>query len=88
MMDYGWNGGGWGWGAWLFMAVMMVIFWGAVITGIVMAVRYYGRNRQNPTPAAAGGDSDTAMRVLDERFARGEIDAEEYTKRRDLLRAR
>jgi len=88
MMGYGWNGGGWGWGAWLFMAVMMVIFWGAVITGIVMAVRYYGRDRQNPPPPAAGGDSDTAMRVLDERFASGEIDAEEYTKRRDVLRAR
>jgi len=88
MMGYGWNGGEWGWGAWLFMAVMMVIFWGAVITGIVMAVRYYGRDRQNPPPPTAGVDSDTAMRVLDERFARGEIDADEYTKRRDLLRAR
>ncbi|MGN6244842.1 MAG: SHOCT domain-containing protein [Motilibacteraceae bacterium] len=29
-----------------------------------------------------------AERLLDERFARGEIDAEEYRTRRDLLRSR
>jgi uncharacterized membrane protein len=27
------------------------------------------------------------MKILNERFARGEIDAEEFTKRRDLLQS-
>ncbi|HUZ11140.1 MAG TPA: SHOCT domain-containing protein [Acidimicrobiales bacterium] len=86
-MGYGWNGGGWGWGAWVFMAVMMVLFWGAIITGAIMIVRY-SRDRHGPQPPIARDDHDPAMRVLDERFARGEIDADEYTRRRDLLRTR
>jgi hypothetical protein len=28
------------------------------------------------------------LRILDERFARGEIDSDEYTRRRELLRSR
>ena len=87
-MGYGWHsGGGWGWGAWLFMAVMMVLFWGAVVTGIVMVVRY-GRDRHGAPPPTPGGDGDSALRILDERFARGETDADEYSHRRDLLRGR
>ena len=86
-MGYGWNGGGWGWGAWVFMAVMMVLFWSAIVVGAVMIVRYT-RDRHNPSPPAVTDDRDPAIRVLDDRFARGEIDADEYTKRRDLLRSR
>jgi uncharacterized membrane protein len=39
------------------------------------------------TPRGAAG-GDEALRLLDERFARGEIDAEEFIKRGDLLRSR
>jgi putative membrane protein len=31
-------------------------------------------------------DTDTARQILDERFARGEIDEEEYRRRRSALR--
>ena len=86
-MGYGWEGGGWGWGAWVFMAVMMVLFWSAIITGAVMIVRY-SRDRHHFPPPTAKDDSDPAIRVLDERFARGEIDEDEYTRRRDLLHSR
>ncbi len=40
MMYDGWWGGGWGWGGWLLMSAVMVLFWVAVITAIVLAVRY------------------------------------------------
>lgn len=86
MRGYGWNGGGWGWADWLFMAMMMVIFWGAVIAAVIAFVRYSGRGPNEP-PAGSEG-MDQALRILDERFARGDIDAEEYAQRRDLLRAR
>jgi len=33
----------WGWGAWLVMSVMMVVFWGLVIAGIVVLVRLSDR---------------------------------------------
>ena len=84
-MGYGWDGGGWGWGGWVFMAVIMVLFWSAIIAGIVMFVRY-SRERQVPPAPTAGEGADRARQVLEERFARGEIDADEYTRRRDILR--
>jgi len=40
-----------------------------------------GPIRRRPSSAAA-------LRTLDERFARGEIDEAEYTRRRDLLTQR
>ena len=74
----GWYGGGMGWGGWVFMTVLMIGFWALVVVGVLVAVR------------ALRGEStsrrgDDAARLLDERFARGEIDAEEYRARRDLL---
>ena len=69
----------WMWGAWgLGMMVMMLLFWGLVITGVVFAVRWL-------TTAGAGGPRDRALEILRERYARGEIDKEEFeSKRRDL----
>jgi uncharacterized membrane protein len=43
---------------------------------------------QAPAAAPAVGGSVAALRALDERFARGEIDEAEYTQRRDLLTQR
>lgn len=66
-----WNGmGPWGW-------IVMVAFWIAVIVLVVWAVR----------SAATTGrpDPDQALRILDERFARGEIDQQEYEERRRIL---
>ena len=42
--------------------------------------------REGPIRRRPG--SASALRTLDERFARGEIDEAEYTKRRDLLTQR
>ena len=74
--------GGWGPGAWIAMAFVMVVFWGAVVAAIVFAVRATHNPHAGPI-APAGSD---ALRILDERFARGEIDADDYQQRRDLLR--
>ena len=78
MWHDGW--GGWGIGGFLLMIVMMGIFWGAIVVTIVWGIRQF-RPRQ-PTDGA----SMSAMRVLEERFARGEIDADEFQRRRDILR--
>jgi putative membrane protein len=79
MMD--WYEGGPGWGGWILMTLMMLAFWALLIFG--GAAVYRSRVRADPTRRA--GDVD-AQRLLDERFARGEIDAEEFTARRELLR--
>ncbi len=78
----GWYGGGVGWGGWLLMTLMMLAFWALLIFGGLAVYRSL-RTDDNRSPQ---GRSD-AERLLDERFARGEIDAEDYRERRELLRA-
>ena len=71
----------WYWhGMGLWGGLMMVVFWGVVIFGIIWAVR----------SAATSGkeDEDAALRILDERLARGEIDREDYEERRLVLQSR
>jgi len=58
----------------------MVAFWGAVIWGIV----YLVRGRDEPRHRAHSDDKP-AIDLLEERFARGEIDNEEFRERRDAL---
>jgi putative membrane protein len=72
-----WNGGGFGW---IWMTVMMIVFWGVVIWGIVYFVRSKDDQR-----GSAGAGSKPAIDVLEERFARGEIDEKEFRERRDIL---
>ncbi len=82
----GWYGNGiGGWGYFL-MAISMVLFWGAVIYGILALVRYARRDGpQGREPA--GPPPPGPERLLAERFARGEIDEDEYYQRLTSLRA-
>ena len=63
-----------GW-AWWWMGGM-VLFWGLVALVIVLIAR------QSRTENGRGG----AQRILDERFAKGEIDDAEYRRRSGLIR--
>ncbi len=81
MMRYGYGGDGMGWGGWLAIVVMMVVFWGAIAWVIVTLIRQNGRPAE--PPAARGPDPRA---ILDERFARGDIDEDDYRRRRDALR--
>ena len=88
MMHHMWwygDGSGWGWGGWILMGVVMVVFWAVVITLVVLAVRYLTADRgtRPAPPAPAPGRAED---LLAERFARGEIDEEEYRRRLTLLR--
>ncbi|AOT04658.1 SHOCT domain-containing protein [Arthrobacter sp. U41] len=78
---YGWYGDG-GILGWVVMAVMMLLFWGGVAAVVIVLIRS-GR-------AGVGGHSgsphDDPERILNERFARGEIDANELNERRTVLR--
>jgi putative membrane protein len=73
-----WMHGGWGWGWMTLMMVVMVLFWGAVIFGIVWLIRGAadggpGQRRESPTE------------VLERRFAEGAISVEDYHARREAL---
>jgi putative membrane protein len=68
-----WLGLGWG----LIGLLLMIAFWTLAVVIIVGVIR--GRGRAGP----AG--SSTSLRILEERYARGEIDREEFLERRAVL---
>ena len=85
---YGHGYGGSHWGLWILMIVAMVVFWGALAWIIVTLVRHRGQPPGSatvpsaPTPAPHVTDG---MRILNERFARGDIEEDEYKRRRSLI---
>jgi len=75
MMFYGNGMSGWGM---LLMTVSNVLFWGLVIGGVIWFVARKARSHER-------SGIDRASDILAERFARGEIDEQEYRKRLDTL---
>jgi len=72
------EGFGWGYGfGWIFM----ILFWGLVIVGIVAIVKGLmgsSTNTNNP-------QQKTALDILKERYARGEVEYEEFEKKKQDL---
>ncbi len=83
MMYWYGNGDVSGWG-YLLMTIGMIVFWGVLITAGVALFRYLARSPQQP-PAAPGGQQSPEQ-ILAERYARGEIDENEYSTRLATLR--
>jgi putative membrane protein len=79
MMYWGNGMGGWGY---LMMALNLVLFWGLIITAVVLLVRFMGGDRRVLVPTNVGTDPH---RLLAERYARGEIDEVEYRQRLKVL---
>ena len=59
---------------------VMILFWIAVIALIVLGVRWLAQN-------GGGEKRSSALDILQDRLARGEIDAEEYQARKNALDA-
>ncbi|MFE9172176.1 SHOCT domain-containing protein [Streptomyces kebangsaanensis] len=73
---------GWGWFA---MGLGTLLFWALLIAVGVFLLRALQRGPER-TQAHDGGRPPTPERLLAERFARGEIDEDEYRRRLDVLR--
>jgi len=67
--------GGWGYAL---MFVGMALFWGLLILGIFLVIRY--TSHSFPASPGASPALRSAEAVLAERFARGEIDETEYRR--------
>jgi putative membrane protein len=77
--------GNWGWWAMMGLGwVAMVAFWGAVIVGIGLFVRWLagqsGEPRREP-------EREEPLAILQRRYARGEIDGETYERMKRELAA-
>jgi putative membrane protein len=81
-----WYGGGWAWWQAGLMWLAMIAFWALLIWAVYALVT--GITRRPGEPEGHGGQDGAARRILGERLARGEIDAEEYQRLRDLLDGR
>jgi putative membrane protein len=92
-------GGRFGGNVWIF-EIVIVIFWLAVVVGgillLFLAIRWLanqgGGSRQGTQPPAppvapppAVPRPDDPLEILRQRYARGEIDEEEYERRRRTL---
>jgi len=83
IMMYRSAGAGWGIGAWLAMAAVMVLVWGAVAVAVVLLVRGSCPGQGGLAPRPPHHDAE---RILTERFAHGEIGEQEFLARRAALR--
>lgn len=71
------HGFGYGMGAWGIL--LMFLFWALVIAGIVWIVR------AAVSPSGANQNRDSALDILERRFAHGEISREEFKQmKKDL----
>ena len=70
-------GGGMMGGMMLPMLLGMLFVVGLVVAGIIFLVRYLS--------GTGTGTSSTALNILQERYARGELNHEDYQERRRLL---
>jgi putative membrane protein len=70
----------WGLSGLWHLGIMLLIlaFWGVVIAGVVLSIRWLRSQGRSP-------QSDAALEILRQRYARGDISKDEFdAKKRDL----
>jgi putative membrane protein len=78
-----------GWETMIFGALMMIVFWG----GLIALGAWLFRGYLSPTARRSSDSEDngrplhTALDILKERYARGEISKDEFEQIRDDLRS-
>ncbi|OBC00399.1 hypothetical protein A5784_20465 [Mycobacterium sp. 852013-50091_SCH5140682] len=75
-----WYGGGWGW---IVMTLFMLLFASGLIAAVEVTARALVPESRHRGGAAVWRRADD---LLTERFARGEIDEDEFRRRMTLLR--
>ncbi len=72
--------GAWGWGGMILGPIMMIIVIALIVGAVVLVLRWTGLGG-----SAVAGGANKARQILDERFARGEIDKDDYEERKRVL---
>ena len=84
----GWSGGAGmmgGWGGGWFGMIFMAAFWILVIIGLIYFIKWLATSSRSKESFPAGGGR--ALDILKERYARGEIDLEEFEEKKRALEA-
>lgn len=79
MMMWPWFNGGFGGFGWI-MPILMIVFWGLIIWGIIALVR--GVNRHG---CCSSDSSESAIEILKRRYASGEITKEEFEDKKRAI---
>ncbi len=77
------DGIGLGWGGWLLLGLLFLLLVAILVTGVVLLARATARR---PSPTGGHQGRLPAEGILEERFARGEIDEQEFVRRRSMIR--
>lgn len=80
-----WWGHGFSWGWMLFGGLMMLLFWGGLIALVVLVVRGLSGPTNTAGSSSSEVTSNTALDILKERYARGEITQTEYEEMREVI---
>lgn len=89
--DWGMGPGmmGWGHGTGWFGGIMMFVFWIALLAGLIVFIRWLWLSTSHKAAGGGGGgdpaSGDPALTILRERYAKGEIDKEEYEAKLKIL---
>ncbi len=71
------------WGVGWFGGIFMIIFWIVVLAALIFFIRWLAQSGAQHEPAGSG--TDRAIEILKERYARGEINKEEFeSKTKDI----
>lgn len=83
---HGWERPMMGWG-WPFSGILMLAFVAAIGMVAVLLVRYFWNVGQHGGGLGNSGGARNALVILDEKYANGEIEREEYLRRKEDLSA-
>jgi putative membrane protein len=71
-------------GTWVMVALMIVVTV-AIVGGIIWAILLAARSANQAGPRLVPSSGPSAREILDQRYARGEIDTADYEERRSKL---
>ncbi len=72
-----------GWGMGWFGGIFMMIFWVLVLVGLIFLIKWLVQTTNRVKSDA--GSSNSALEILKERYARGEIDSAEFEEKKKVL---
>lgn len=71
-----------GWGMGWFGGIFMIALWVLIIVGLIFLIRWLVHKTRSESRPESEGGSSRALDILKERYARGEIDRQEFEEKK------